>query len=524
MRNVLVRAARRAALLLLVATSVTAAVGVAASAASGDLDAGFGGADHGRVVVGGVRSLYGVAVQSNGAVVGVGRADGKAGVIRLRPDGSRDTRFGTRKLTGAGGTRADGYAVAIQGNGRILVAGQAADASDRTDMGVWRLLQSGAVDPSFGTDGFASFGEVNVDEYASAVALDAQGRVVLAGATSNGDDMLVVRFTSAGMPDKSFNSVAATGVPYFQISGTGYDWAGGVAVQPGNGKIVITGRYDDATGAPVFRIIPGDPAGTGTAVLDAGFGGGDGLAEVAGLDPYPEAVDLLPDGRIVVAGATAATARAPGRPTAVRLTSAGVVDPTYGSDTGVHIRIPGATDGYLTAVRGRPGSGGVAVTGTTVVDGKTRWFVAKLNARGAVDKDMGPGGARLLNPRDTDVTGVAVQPDGRILAVGTTRIGATSTRGVVYRLLGDRKKSPCAGMKATIIGTKVPDKLVGTPRPDVIAGLGGGDTIVGLGSGDVICGGAGNDHIRGGPGNDSLYGQAGHDTLIGGRGRDKLKQ
>ncbi len=374
--------------------------------------------------------LVDLACQPNGGIIAVGRADSRAVVLRLRPDGTREAGFGTRTLTGPGAIRVFGYALTLQGDGRILIAGATAHAAG-SDIGLWRLLPSGQLDRSFGDEGFATFGVPGFAEYAFDVAVDLEGRVLVAGHTSNGDDMVVVRFTRSGVPDRTFNELDGTGVPYFQIVTTGYAAAHEIAVQQ-DGKILITGVDHHAPGLPVYRIVPGE-VGVGAARLDGTFGGGDGLAVVEGLHPIGTGLSLQGDGGIVAVGMN--TEGGSGLGTAVRLTPAGVVDPTFGSRTGVPIRIPEDTGGFLTAVEALPG-GDVMVAGLTESCGEYRPFVARVNRRGDVDTSMGPGGARLLNRRDTDVAGMALQADGRMLVAGITRSGPSSHAGVIYRFLG----------------------------------------------------------------------------------------
>jgi uncharacterized delta-60 repeat protein len=188
-------------------------------------------ADHGRVVLGGIEQVAGVAVQQDGAIVAVGQGEREAVVVRLRPGGTPDPLFGRRVLAGPTGSRTFGYAVAVQRDGKILVAGTTV-ATAGSGMGLWRLLPSGAPDASFGDRGLASFRLSAFADYAFDLAVDLHGRAVLVGYTGNGDDMIVVRFTSAGTPDPSFNSVGGAGAPYFQIRSGGYAAAYGVAIQP----------------------------------------------------------------------------------------------------------------------------------------------------------------------------------------------------------------------------------------------------------------------------------------------------
>jgi uncharacterized delta-60 repeat protein len=380
------------------------------------------------MVVAGLEQVAGVAVQEDGGVVAVGQGDREAVVVRLADSGRPDIVFGTRVLAAPDGRRTFGYALGVQADGKILVAGSTVGATG-SDVGLWRLLPSGAADESFGTGGLASFGLSASAECAFGLAVDARGRAVVVGST--GDDMMVVRFTSTGTPDHTFNRVRGTGVPFFRIRSAGYASAFGVVVQR-DGKVVVTGVDHRATGLPVYRIVPGD-ADTGTAVLDSTFGGGDGLAVVKGLDPYGTGLSLQPDGGILAVGMCLADGAGVGA--VVRLTPAGTVDSRYGSATGVHVGVPGSTGGFLTAVETLPW-GGVAVAGLAHIAGGDRPFVAMLNGLGAVDAIMGSSGALLLSWRDTDVAAIAVQRDGRIVVAGTTKNVSGGYSGVMYRLVG----------------------------------------------------------------------------------------
>ena len=78
----------------------------------------------------------------------------------------------------------------------------------------------------------------------------------------------------------------------------------------------------------------------------------------------------------------------------------------------------------------------------------------------------------------------------------------------------------CAGLEATIVGTKRADVIYGTPGADVIVGGNGRDIIFGLAGDDTICGGKGDDWLDGGDGGDTLLGGNGRDLVRGGHGDD----
>jgi uncharacterized delta-60 repeat protein len=487
------------------ATVMAAGVPAAVFASPGDLDAGFGGARHGGVVFD-MGLLTGTAVQPNGGIVTVGYTDAAANVdavaARFHADGTRDSRFGTVKLPPG---PVDGIetarAAVAQPDGKVVVVGSVNDNSGLNDVGVWRIMPSGHPDTSFGGDGFVEIGTATTSEAAFAVALDPKGRILVAGVRVTGTDadVAVARLTPGGGLDPGFNQGTV-----FVVAHPGLDVARAVTVESG-GEMVVAGAFAGVSGNAVLRVTPGGSSAPASV---------DTITGVPGtLATDRTDVAVTGDGHILVLdGVPSATTPGERDTTVVRLTSTGVVDPTFGSSTGAAIDIPGTTTvpGALTVLP----RGGVAVVGSTN-DHTT--FVAKLHNTGSPADAMGPGGVRTL-PVGGDLADVAALTDGRIIAAGNA-----GTKNVVLRLLGDLKPPSCGGEQATIVGTKTADKLVGTSRPDVIAGLGGGDTITGLGKGDVICGGHGNDTLKGGAGRDTLYGQTGRDKLLGGPGHDELR-
>ncbi len=92
--------------------------------------------------------------------------------------------------------------------------------------------------------------------------------------------------------------------------------------------------------------------------------------------------------------------------------------------------------------------------------------------------------------------------------------------------------SECFGRRATITGTRGPDKLRGTDGVDVIVALGGDDKVSAGGGNDFICGGLGADELKGEGGDDRIrggggflksFGGGGGDRLLGGPGNDVLE-
>ncbi len=116
-------------------------------------------------------------------------------------EGTLDPTFGTGGLvlTDFGGGSDDrGYALAVQSNGRIVVAGTSSG-----NFAVARYLPSGALDPSFGTGGKATFDFGGTDQ-AYDVAIQADGKMVIAGDSSGAG--AVLRCNDVGVLDGTFGS------------------------------------------------------------------------------------------------------------------------------------------------------------------------------------------------------------------------------------------------------------------------------------------------------------------------------
>lgn len=168
------------------------------------------------------------------------------GVVRLSADGSPDTQFSldgkTLVFFDAGGTNADtASAVAIQADGMIVVAGTAATATD-FEFAVTRILTNGTPDPFFGVNGRQrlSFGAGN--DFGNAVAIQPDGRIVVAGSATGPTsvDFGVARLSANGVPDATFDGDGRVLVP-FDLGSTNADIARAVTVQP-DGKIVVAGQ------------------------------------------------------------------------------------------------------------------------------------------------------------------------------------------------------------------------------------------------------------------------------------------
>ena len=415
-----------------------------ASAATGGFCAGGG---HVTVITRG--TLFGIAAQRNGGFVAFGQAERhnqlKIFVKRFHADGTRDGSFGTRILAGSD-TGTFPEAMAVDSHNRIVVAGETGVIPDSGEghIALWRLLRSGARDTAFGRNGYVRYRDPDpaATQEEHGLAIDAHDRPVVAGyggPVTGPVEPLVVRFTAHGRPDRSFNMVNGTGVPYFVPSLPRQYTAEKIEVQ-GDGGLVISTSGPARDPMSLARVIPGDLTGTGTASLDLSFGtGGNGLAEVPQL-ALDSGFHVLPGGRILVFGRDASHSH----PAIARLTRSGVVDTSYGLPGGVPITGVPTTDPhrrYLGTVVPLP-HGQLAVLGGTELKNGPRTFIARLDPRGALDKRFGTSGLHFLRSPDQGST-MTETPDGHLLVAHQRYVSPQDDDGLVYRFHRNLNRAAC---------------------------------------------------------------------------------
>jgi uncharacterized delta-60 repeat protein len=177
--------------ILVAGRSTAAGAVVARLRATGALDPDFG--DDGRVTLPGGGSAGAVLVQPDRRIIVAGNASGSAAmtVTRLKPDGTPDMTFGSAGTAAVDfGSLADllGGAV-LQPDGRIVIAGY---TQATEDVAVARLNANGSPDATFGAGGKATV-DFGVATFGNAVARAPNGRIVVAGQRTGGDDFAVAR-------------------------------------------------------------------------------------------------------------------------------------------------------------------------------------------------------------------------------------------------------------------------------------------------------------------------------------------
>ncbi|MGH9233508.1 MAG: hypothetical protein ACRD0R_09255 [Acidimicrobiales bacterium] len=456
-------------------------------------------------------------------------------VARFNADGSVDGAFGSGGLAPSTDHMGIGESVALQPDGKILVASQA--------LGITRLHDDGSVDTSWGGGTVHVAGAVPTDGrnvYTSELAVQPDGKVVAVGyvpQTYEGEvpQLVLVRLGPDGALDTGFGAGGVVQVDAFAQPGA-------LALQP-DGRIVVAGQSGDR-----LAVIRFEPDGS----VDDTFGeGGVATATATATNrTRATAVGLRPDGRIVVAGDTGGLTTDNSAFVVATFTPGGVLDTRFGDGGTTFTDHAGGNGEETVGAVGLQSSGKILVAGVmptppwghggVAVDrylSNTPPTVAVAGGGGCAGDDSAE--VRLaVDDAETpaaDLTVTATSSDTAVMADGQLHTGQgggdrtltliasprVSGRTVITVTVDDGELTATTTI-GVALGAPGRDDLAGSPSADVLVGRQGDDTLGGGGGADVLCGGLGDDALDGGDGDDHLDGGRGDDNLAGGPGHDSF--
>lgn len=389
---------------LLAVLSLLAIEPMTICAAGSHLDYSF--ITNGRVMtnIGGSDFATAVAIQTDGKIVVAGQADGNGtdfAVVRYNTNGLLDTSFnGTGKVVSDFVGGADGAsAVAIQPDGKIVVVGHAT-INNSTFFAVIRYNSNGSLDTTLNVTGkvFITFG--GTVEWCTSVAIQTDGKIIISGYSGSGGDNIwaTARLTTSGVLDSTFGTNGKVTTTFGGSSN-----AVGVVIQPG-GKIVVGGRTS-TTGTSKLALARYASNGS----LDTTFGnGGVVLSDFGNSNNNVTALKMMTDGRLVLAGNT--TINTPHIALA-RFTINGALDTTFGTGGKVTSAAGVASDLAIYP------NGDIAVTVAELDFTINIFDVYRFLSNGSLDPSFGTGG-HVHSGSIATVYGVALQSNGRIVATG----------------------------------------------------------------------------------------------------------
>lgn len=410
-------------------TVLVVAVASPALAAPGDLDTTFGVGGTLRTNFGGTYNwAYAVAAQPDGAVIaaGVSNAHGTHdfAVARYTPDRDLDPSFGDHGTvtTDFGDSLDWAYALALQPDGKIVVGG-VSDRSGSKDFALARYHADGRLDDTFGDGGLVTSDLRKLTaETVRGLVVAPDGRIVAAGPTA--EEAATLR----PQADFMVAGYTATGDPdpSFGIAGVmttdfddqSFDVPYALVRQP-DGRLLL-GGFSNSGGGPGI-LFGADQLAlaryTEHGLLDDSFGRGGVVTLDAGtLDEEIRALALTPGGRIVAAGFTNGENR--GDFMVARFRADGRVDHTFGT-AGRTVTDAGSNSERLEAVALQP-DGKIVAGGQIARQRHGDFAVLRYDADGVPDAGFGKGGIADVDfaGREDTVNALLLRPDGRVVMVG----------------------------------------------------------------------------------------------------------
>lgn len=377
---------------------------------NGVLDAGFSNAIS---IVGGTREfVQDMLVQADGKLVLAGYVNAGTGnmfgLVRYLPNGDIDTNFGTdgKVVTDIAINEDLIKAVALQGDGKIVVAGTGRTITGHTDFAVARYLADGTPDNSFDGDGklLTLFG--NEDDGVNAVVVQPDGKIVAAGFGHNGvnGDFALVRYLADGTPDASFG----TGGKVMTDITPMYEHINAMGLQP-DGKIVVAGTAQGDFA--LARYLP-------NGLPDGSFGsGGIVLTPIGSSTENAYALVIQPNGDILAAGNSYTGANSV--IAVVRYKPDGSLDTGFGIGGKVTIN-PGNALNEVVSI-GLQDDLKIVVGGTTYTGTQGDIVVARLLPDGTLDAGFDGDGIAIIDMMsNSDVTGAMKLYGNRIYIAATS--------------------------------------------------------------------------------------------------------
>jgi uncharacterized delta-60 repeat protein len=379
--------------------------GLARYNTDGSLDQGFG--TNGKVLtdVGGQGDfISAIALQPDGKIVAAGFSFTDNifdfSVARYHADGTLDNTFGNggKVLTDFQNNDDEAFALVIQPDGKIVLAGFTADSNFDLDFALVRYNPDGSLDNSFGTAGRALSDFSGSDDQSFSLLRQADGKLIAAGVAINSQtfegEFALARFNLDGSLDGSFGKGGKTTTAFEEGSSIS-----STALLP-DGKIIAAGfaftAHEDLR--PNHGEVTGDFAlakYNADGSLDESFGEeGKVTSDFFGEDDAINAITLQNDGKIIAAGSAVEGHRDEGR-----VLNFAKADSLLRTARQKDLNIGRPTDGELDP---------------------SAFALARYNPDGSLDQSFGGDGKVSAEvAHDVNVAfAVALQSDGRIVAAG----------------------------------------------------------------------------------------------------------
>lgn len=315
----------------------------------------------------------------------------------------------------------EAFAVAVQPNGKILLAGYSMCCSNAEDFAVIRYNADGSLDNTFGSGGKVST-DFNLSPPAStdiahSIAIQSDGKIILAGQAFNGhaNDFALARYDASGNPDNTFGSGGKVITNFGLLENSSLH---ALMIQP-DGKIIAAGSAKSGDDFVLVRY-------KNNGSIDSSFGNnGIVLTNLNGGDQI-NAMALQTDGKILAAGRVRNAAWYDSS-AIVRYTSNGTIDSSFGVN-GRSIHMIGIDAGVESIALQSDGK--IVIAGGSNNGSLTTFYVARFNPNGQFDNSFAVNGIAttdFMTGKESFARSVMIQSDGKILAAGTANSSFLTT-------------------------------------------------------------------------------------------------
>ena len=372
-----------------------------------------------------------VAIQADGKIIAAGTTYNGTSedfvIIRYTTDGNFDNTFGVNGIDTIdfGGLMDVASSIVIQQDGKIIVAGYSYDFMNVRSVAIVRLNNDGSLDNTFGNNGKINNNYSLSNIFISSAIIQPDGKFIVGGNFDT--DFLVIRYKSDGTPDSTFGINGFVSTDF----NNAYDLIYKIALQP-DGKIIASGISDNNVIDNDFAIVRYNSNGT----LDTTFSIDGKLTTAVGTShDYARDMKLQPDGKIIVGGRVVYEGIS--QIGVVRYNTDGTLDLSFNSGGKLFVNAGNAPDLWAIALQpdGKIILGGYSSSIATWDD----FTIVRVNTNGSIDSTFGTDGISYadFNQNVDRIFAMALQDNGRIVAVGYAVISTTAEDFAVARFISD---------------------------------------------------------------------------------------
>lgn len=395
--------------------------------------------------------IHALAIQTIGTaqkILAVGSSPSHEGDFAIARynlnNGALDTTFADSGLMFTDFGAADSArAVAVAPDGSFVVAGSASNGTDQ-DFAAARYTANGALDSNFSTDGKVALDFGSGNDAANAVAIQADGKILLSGNLNGDGNIGLARYLSNGTPDTSFG-VDGKKKPVFNNSKS---YAAALLIQS-SGRILVTGNSGEDSYA-ICLLLGLNEDGT----FDNTFGPDQAVsqAELTSLI-------LQRDQKILAAGYAYSNLQNNSDFALERYDTGGLPDPTFGNNGQVTTDFGSYYDQINVVAQQRDGkivAAGIAGDEDTAY--MKQFGLIRYNVDGSIDTSFGSHGI-VLGSTSQDVVSISdlvILKTGKILVAGYTGNDEEPTSFLLARYNADGSIDTSFGENGFVI-TSFPD-------------------------------------------------------------------